>query len=475
MKKDKTLKILSFLSAFLIFITALTPTYVMAVPEADEEITEEEKSPEFDQSGRPILPPNETAILIDGATGVVLYEKGSSAKMYPASTTKIMTCLIAAEAIEKGEVTLEENITITKDMLRGLPIDGSSMGLLADEVISFDALLKGLMIPSGNDAAMAIAFRLSGGLDQFVQRMNNRALEMGLTNTHFENPHGLHHENHYTTAAELAKIAMEAMKHPIFRNIVDIAHIKIPPTNKTPEERYYINTNGLLSTMRYVDYFYKGTTGIKTGRTTEAGNCLVASVKKGAMELISVVLGAKDVTASHNDSIKIFDYGFNNYVLVKAIPKGDIVGQADVKWGRGKDTVTLSAKNDIFVVLPKGTDTSKLETSLNQDTAVFAPVAKGQDVCTATVYLDDTPLNTGVLIADTTIKRSFFWPIFAVGDWLWSLLLIRLIVYLILIALACLVFLIILGLILDYQKKKKRQRRRRYGMEQNNRNPRNLS
>ena len=129
------------------------------------------------------------------------------------------------------------------------------------------------------------------------------------------NPHGLHNENHYTTAADMGKLACVAMKNAIFRDIVDIAHVKIAPTNKTEKQRYYINTNGLLSAMRYTEYFYKGSIGIKTGRTSEAGNCLVSAVAREGLEFVGVLFGGKEIKDSHGETIRMMDYGFENYEI----------------------------------------------------------------------------------------------------------------------------------------------------------------
>ncbi len=247
---------------------------ITEVAEKEKEKEEEPANPVRKKGEEPMLGVGETGVLIDQRSGRVLFEQDGDKQMYPASTTKIMTALLAVEAVERGELTMETQIEITKEMLADLDPDGSNMALKEGEILSLDSLLKGLMIPSGNDAACAIAQHLGGSRVAFVDMMNARAKELGAEDTHFANPHGLHDENHYSTAEDMAKIAHAAMKLEKFRNIADIAHIKIPPTNVTEKERYYINTNGLLSTMRYTNFFYKGSTGIKTGYTSDAGNCL---------------------------------------------------------------------------------------------------------------------------------------------------------------------------------------------------------
>ncbi|MBR5152049.1 MAG: D-alanyl-D-alanine carboxypeptidase [Clostridia bacterium] len=429
----------------------LVPQMVLAMPETAEEI-EAEPVPMTDAQGRPILFAGETGIVIDQTSGAVLYEWDCQKRMFPASCTKVMTCLLAVEAVERGEISMEEPVTITAEMLEGLDIDGSNMALKEGEVLEFRHLLWGLMVPSGNDAAMAIAFRLAGSQELFAERMNARAQELGLKETHFVNPHGLHDDNHYTTAADMAKIAYVAMKNEDFRNIVDIAHVKIPPTNMTEKERYYLNTNGLLSGMRYSWYVYKGATGIKTGRTTEAGNCLVSSATRGGMSLIGVLFGGADVGASHEESARMLDYGFENFQPVRGIAKGELLGESKVKYAKRKDTVTLAAATDVMAVVPKGVAKDALEIRLNLPEKVYAPIKEGAAVASATVLYQGQELGETPLLALVAVKRSFFWPIMALGDWLWGFLLVRIVVYLVLIALVIFLLLVLRTVWLEMQR-----------------------
>ncbi len=425
-------------------IVWMLPLSYIAVAAPEENAAEvQEEKPRVDSEGRPILLSGETGILVEQKSGLVLYESDSQKRMYPASTTKVMTCLLAVEAIERGEVALDEQITITAQMLEGLDIDGSNMALKEDEVLAFEHLLWGLMVPSGNDAAMAIAFRLAGSQEAFAEKMNARAAELGLKDTHFVNPHGLHDDNHYTTAADMAEIARVGMSYDIFRNIVDIAHIKIPPTNKTETERYYLNTNGLLSGMRYSGLVYKGATGIKTGRTDDAGNCLVSSAKRNGMELIGVLFNALDVTNSHQESARMLDYGFENYQLIRGVAKGELLGESKVRRARGKDTVTLAAAADIMVPVPKGTGKDALQIELQLPEKLYAPLEEAEEVAGVTLLYEGKVVGSGRLLTLTQVKRSFFWPVMALGEWLWSFALIRGIVYILLAILVVLAFFVL--------------------------------
>ncbi len=445
---------------------AMVPFSAYAVENTTAAETEkkEEKEPErptHDKDGKPILSEGAVGILIDGKTGRVLYESGSNKKMYPASTTKVMTALLALEAVEAKKVSLDQKITIKKEMLKGLDPDGTNMALKDGEVIKFQDLLYGLMIPSGNDAAMAIAYTVGGSQKQFVDMMNKRAKELGLTKTKFNNPHGLSDKKHYTTAAEMAIIAYHAMQKQAFREIVEIAHIKIPPTNKTEEERYYINTNGLVSTMRYTQYYYQGATGIKTGYTDDAGNCLVSSAQRGGVELIAVLFHANGVDKSHKDSARMLDYGFSEFELMTPVKGDQILSEVKVKWGKSRESVTVSAVEPISVLVPKGTKPDELTIETELPEFIKAPVEKDILVGKGIILLNGTVVGEGQLRADLDVSRSAFWPIYAFFEWLWSFLVIRVLCYLVLAAAGIFVVMFLVRGQKEWAKLRRKKSRRR--------------
>lgn len=429
--------------------------------EDEDKEKDKEERPTHDKQGRPILSEGAVGILIDGKSGNVLFESQSDKKMFPASTTKVMTALLTLEAVEKQKISLDQKVTITEAMLKDITWDSSSMALQEGEIISVRNLLYGLMIPSGNDAAMALAYTVSGSSAEFVNLMNRRAKALGLTNTKFKNPHGLHHEDHYTTAKEMAQIAYQAMKNPIFREIAEIAHIKIPPTNKTEEERYYINTNGLVSTMRYSQFYYEGANGIKTGYTTEAGNCLVASAKRGNAELIAVLFHGEGIENSHNDCARMLDYGFSAFESIAVVREGQILDEVKVKWGRGKESVTTSAVAPVWVLVPLGTDVDELEVKTVLPKFVKAPVLQKDIVGTVKVSLKGKVIGEGKVCADLTVKRSFLWPLYAFLEWLWGFLLIRIICYLFLIILGGIALIILNYIWQECHRVWRRNKRRR--------------
>lgn len=433
-KRKKVGYIALMLAVFLLFLTSV--------------VFADENAPEISA---------EAAVLVDMSTGNVLYSKNADKQMYPASTTKVMTALLTFEAIEKGEASLENTITVTEEDLKGLAADGSSIGLKEGEIINLDGLLKGLLIASGNDAAAVIANHIGGNVESFVSMMNDKAAQLGLRNTHFVNPHGLHSEEHYTTAEDLAHIACAAMKYEGFRNIVDCAHIKIPPTNIT-EERYYINTNNLVSKLRYPDYYYDKATGIKTGSTSQAGNCLVSSAKDGEKEFVAVVLKADSIRNSHNSSKYLLQYGIKNYASRQLANANEILGEVVLKQAKnGQDYLTVVSRDKAYGLMPKNAETEKVETVIELPEKIYAPVTNGQEIGRVRYLYDGQEIANTVLISNTDIERHPLGFLMSFGEYIWQFRTVKWIVYPLISAL----ILIILWIIFSIRKKIKRYKRKK--------------
>ena len=232
------------------------------------------------------------AVLIDAENGNVIYEKDANKKLYPASTTKIMTALVALEIMEEIDAGLTSEVTVPKE---ASGVEGSSIYLKTGERVTVEELLYGTMLQSGNDAATALAVTMGGDMESFIKRMNAKAKEIGCKNTHYVNPTGLFDENHYTTAKDMAFIAKEAMKNRIFRQIVGAK-------KWTGEEygRTFVNKNKTINE-------YEGATGVKIGYTKKSGRALVASAQRDGKELIAVVL---DDSNWFKDAYAMLDYGF---------------------------------------------------------------------------------------------------------------------------------------------------------------------
>lgn len=401
----------------------------------------------------------EAAILIDAKTGNTLFAKSADKRMYPASTTKIMTAIVALEAVKNGEISLEQPLTLSEEAFKTLPLDGSGIALKVGETMKLENLLQGLLIASGNDAAVCIAEGISGSINAFVELMNKKAAALKLKDTHFVNPHGLHDEKHYTTAEDMAKIALEAMKNETFRSIVECAHIYLPETNMS-EKRYYINTNNLVSRMRYPYYFYDKATGIKTGSTTQAGYCLVSSAEDGDKSVIAVVFKAKDIAESHTESKALLEHGLNDFTLKKLAHKEDILGEVAVKQASdGTDHILLSAQKNLEILLPKNFDEKKLETKTEIPEKVYAPIEVGDVLGKAVFYYNGSAIGSVNLISNVRVKRHILGFLMSFGEWLWSFRTVKVFVFVFLAAVLIFVALVIIGLVRAVKKSKRKKRR----------------
>ncbi|GFN34505.1 D-alanyl-D-alanine carboxypeptidase family protein [Tepidimicrobium xylanilyticum] len=344
----------------------------------------------------------EAAILIDSDTGQILYEKNPHKKLHPASTTKIMTGILA---IELGN--MEDIVTVDEEVVR--LTDGSHIALEPDEQLKFEDLLNALLIESANDSALAIAKHISGSIENFVNLMNTKAKELGALNTNFVNPNGLTNENHLTTAYDLSLIAQYAMKNPQFREIVSNYTYTIPKTNKKDEERYLKSNNRLLySTIKInvngksVPIKYEGVNGIKTGYTLAAQNCLVASASRNNQNLIAVVLksNGREVFA---DVHKLFNYGFDNFMKAGIATKNYFIDNIEVENG----TIPIVAgiiNENLTVTIPKDS-MDKIEQRIILDENIAAPVKKGQVLGKVEYYLDGKLLGNVDIVSTLDVDK----------------------------------------------------------------------
>lgn len=338
-----------------------------------------------------------TAILIDSESGRVLYEKNADVKMYPASTTKVMTGLLASEF-----KNLDEQITASPNVVK-IERGSSQIYLNPGEILTMRQLLYALMLPSANDAAIAIAEAIGGSIDNFATLMNERAQSLGAVNTHFANPNGLHDDNHYTTARDLSIIAREGMSNPIFREVVGTYKYVIPATNKQVERNYLTNGNKLISKVNN-KYKYEYAIGIKTGYTTKSQHCLVGGAKKDNLELISVILGdTKD--SIYPDSIALFEYGFANFKKLEILKKDMIVTTVDIKNGDRK--LNLLAAEDYLITgkIEELEEIQKTKTiTLKED--ITAPVKKGDIIGSVTYIIDNKKQKSIELVAEEDVVST---------------------------------------------------------------------
>ncbi|MDD4688978.1 MAG: D-alanyl-D-alanine carboxypeptidase [Eubacteriales bacterium] len=326
-----------------------------------------------------------SAVLIDAQVGRIIYENNAHIISEPASTTKIMTALLA---IEKGD--LEKEIKISK---RASIVEGSSIWLGEGEKITLENLLYGLMLSSGNDAALAIAEGLCGSERKFVSLMNKRAKEMNLKQTHFENPHGLPSENHYTTAYELAIITKEALSNKTFSRVVSTKKKTIPWEGHT-YNRCLTNHNKLLS-------LYEGADGIKTGYTKSAGRTLVSSATRNGVKLIAVTFGAPD---DWNDHKFLLDYGFERCESKLIAPAGETVRSITIENGK-KESVGCVVSEDIYAVI--NDDSNKFKVKYTDiPKSVEAPVSKGEVLGKGTLYYNGKKIKQVDLVAFESVSEK---------------------------------------------------------------------
>lgn len=343
------------------------------------------------------------AILIDPDLDMVIYEENADQKMYPASTTKIMTALLTLENCQ-----LTDTVTLTAEDFTGIDSSSSSGGLKERETVTVETLLYCLMLPSANEAANALARQISGSIPEFVKLMNKRAKKLGCTGTHFANPNGLHDENHYTTARDLAKIAEKAMENDTFATIVNTAQKKLPATNMQGERLIYTTNNLILrkSDPVYYDYCY----GIKTGHTTPAGYCLVSTATKSGHTYISVLLGCKEnksgAAKSFTETKRLFQWAFKNYTNETLVKAGESVMEVPVRLSSEKDYVVLTTSSDLNAVVPVDLDTDKLDIQQHVPDDVTAPIKAGQKIGSMTVSYEGKEYGSVDLVATADVSVS---------------------------------------------------------------------
>lgn len=351
------------------------------------------------------------ALLIDRKTGEMIYGLNEHDELYPASLTKIMTCLLVLDAVDEGRLKLSQEITATPTALEGLAEDGSTAGIEAGEVLTVEELLYCLMIVSANEAGAILAEKVSGSVESFVDRMNAKAAELGCENTHFVNPHGYHDSQHYTSAWDLYLMTKAALEHPLFMTICDTAAHTVPATNMSAE-RQLNNTNFLIRSTR--EYYNPDVHGVKTGSHSQAGQCLVTTAQHASMDLLCVILGAERVrdekgiwwTHSFTETNRLYDWACGNFSYQTVVREDDVAGEAPVSLSAA-DHVTLRPAETVELLLPKGVDPEELEKviTLKAD-PVEAPIEEGDVLGTLTVLLDGEERASVDLLAYTSVEAS---------------------------------------------------------------------
>jgi D-alanyl-D-alanine carboxypeptidase len=312
----------------------------------------------------------EGIMLMEASTGTVLYSKNADTKYYPASITKVMTTLVA---LENSKLT--DTLTFQADTLNAIEQGSSRIGVVADEEMTVEDALYCVMLASGNDTAAGVAEYVGGTIDNFVEMMNAKAEELGCTNTHFMNPHGLHDENHYTTPKDMALILQAAIQNPDFCKIASSKSHTVPATNKSESREIWNHHKMLLPAS---EYHYDGVAEGKTGYTTDAWNTLVTTAEKDGMKLIAVDMRCQGAASAYSDTTKLFNYGFENYHLIQ--PLKDLTLE------------TLADNSDISI--GEVSNLQALEAYYNQSYTILAPTSVTADNISITVTGDGTEDGT---------------------------------------------------------------------------------
>lgn len=329
-----------------------------------------------------------SAIIIEPTTGKVIFEKNSNERLEPASMTKIMTLLLTFEAIDNGKISLDDMVTISK---RAADMGGSQMFLEAGSNIRLEEIIKGVSIASANDGAIALAEYIGGSVENFVDMMNKKAEDLGLSNTHFINPHGLHADNHYSSAYDMAIMASNLINHEKILNYTSIYedYFNKPDGSRT----WLVNTNKLVR-------FFKGVDGLKTGYTKEAGYCLTATAKKNNVRYITVVMGEPSSDIRSSETTNMLNYAFNSFKLNTILDKNQELGNIYIDKSKQK-TAKIVVKIPVTELISKEKEAPSYTYNLKVG-KLTAPLKAGTKVGTVEI-LD----NEGLIVREEDVTISY--------------------------------------------------------------------
>ena len=337
------------------------------------------------------------AVLIEQTTGQVLYDHNMHEKLRPASVTKVMSILLIMEAVDSGQITLQDKVPCSEN---AAGMGGSQIWLEVGEELTVDEMLKAICVVSANDCTVAMAEYLCGSEEAFVTKMNERAKELGMNDTTFKNCHGIDEDGHLTSAYDIALMSRELLNnHPTILNYTTIWMDTL-----RDGESELVNTNKLIRN-------YKGATGLKTGSTSVALYNLSASATRDWMSLIAVILKAPTTKIRFSEAQKLLDYGFNNYEFKSLAVRGNVLKEADVTKGV-TSKVNLIVENDVGILLKKGED-KNIEQTINMEENITAPVYEGQKVGEIVFTLNNEEVGRTNIIAEKAVEKKTFFSISA--------------------------------------------------------------
>ncbi len=339
--------------------------------------------------------------LVELKSHSIIYSKELDMKRFPASLTKIMTCMLAIEYAKPTDI-----LTVSESALQNLHAAGSSAGLVQGEQMSMDDMLYCIMLWSANEGCNVVGEHISGSVEAFVELMNETAQALGMENTHFANTHGLHDENHYTTVRDMLTLSRWAWNNETFRRYASATSYTVPATNKS-DVRELHTTNHLVSTDVDARYYYSYATGMKTGYTTPAGGCLVSTATDGDAEYLSIVMGCElmsnDKDMRFIETKRMFKHAFENYTFMQILTDSGMLDQPTVRNAVGRGDVVVHAADNVTVLLPKTCTPEDITVRLSYDGELTAPLRKGQKVGTVTVSYQGVELAVSDLLALTNV------------------------------------------------------------------------
>lgn len=342
--------------------------------------------------------------LIELKSNTIIYSKELDMKRYPASLTKIMTCMLA---IEYGN--LRDVLTVSSTALENLSEFGSSAGLVEGEELTLENMLYCIMLWSANEGCNVIGEYVSGDVASFVALMNETAKALGMENTHFANTHGLHDENHYTTVRDLTILTRWAWQNETFRRFATATTHVVPATNKS-ESRTLHTTNYLTATDVDSRYYYSLASGIKTGFTTPAGGCLVSTATDGDAEYLSIVMGCDLISNAEDmrfiETRRLFRHAFDTYSFVQVLANTTMLGQPEVKNAEGRENVVVHAKDDAIVLLPKEYNKDDILIKLTYQGELTAPLKAGETVGSVSIVYQGVELAVSDLVTLTKVEAQ---------------------------------------------------------------------
>lgn len=401
----------------------------------------------------------QTALMASLDTDEIIYSKGINDKRYPASLTKIMTALIM---LENTKDLNSENITVSDYAVNSLlGTDSSVGGLQIGETLTAKQMLYYLLMISANDGAIAIAEHYGNTVDNFVEMMNQKAAALGMKNTHYVNPHGLHDDNHYTTAYDMWILTKEALKYDIFKEVTSAARYQMPATNLS-KEKLFVTTNMLQDPS--TAYYYKYASGVKTGYTDQAGRNLVSTAKYEGYSYIVILMqspvedNGMRVRYEFTDSANLYKWVFNEFEYKHIYDKTTIIGEAPVTLSLESDHVALVPKEDLSAILPQKADLSTIEVDIHLKSERFkAPIKIGDELGTADISYAGEKIKTITLVAGTGVKSSV---LLVVWDFLSGIFTSK--PFLIILGIILFAVTVFILYVIAINRKRRKRRRRRY-------------